>query len=451
MHQFNPSIFREYDIRGVYNETLTDACAYQIGLNYGTKLGQGKIAVGYDGRLSSPTLSSSLIRGLNDAGINVVNIGLVPTPATYFAVFQLGLDGGIMVTGSHNPPSHNGFKIMLGKDSMHGAGIAELKQIAGKKAGVAGTVEKRDVRTDYIKKIIGQNQLFNFKIGYDSGNGASGEIIDMLAPKLSAKYSLLNTKIDGTFPVHHPDPTVEKNLEQLKQEVLDNQLDVGFAFDGDGDRVGVVDNKGRPIWGDQILAILCRGIADRYQGASIVVDVKTSKAAVDYIASLGLKPVMWKTGHSLIKAKMKELKSPLSGEMSAHIFFADDYFGFDDGILAAIRFLEVMKKTGKTSAELLDDLPKMFSSPEYKITVDEAKKFQLVEQIKAAAKANCSSAKLIDIDGMRVENPDSWWLARASNTGNHIICRFEASSAEAYKAIEQQLRQILAIAGLKLV
>ena len=450
MHKFNSSIFREYDIRGIYHETLAEPDAYQIGLNYAASIGTGKVVVGRDGRLSSPALATSLIKGLTDGGLNVVDIGLVHTPATYFTVFYLDLDGGIMVTGSHNPWNHNGFKIMRGKDSLYGGDIAKLAEIKSQNTQAKGKVEKIDIRAEYIAKILNEASLplCDFEIAFDSGSGATGEIIEILAPKLSANYSLLNTKIDGTFPFHHPDPTVEKNLQQLKDLIAKKSLDVGFAFDGDGDRIGVVDNKGRPIWGDQILAILCRGIAKKYQGASIVVDVKTSKAVVDYIASLGLKPVVWKTGHSLVKAKMKELDSPLSGEMSAHIFFADDYFGYDDGVLAAIRFLNVMFETGKTAAELFDELPKMISSIEHKITVQEEVKFQLVEQLKA--KANTAGANVILIDGIRVEHEYGWWLVRASNTGNNIICRFEATTEADYEKIKSELSEALGLVGLAL-
>lgn len=444
MHQFNHAIFREYDIRGTYNVNLSDADAYQIGLNYAATLKNGKVAVGFDGRVSSPALSTALISGLNDGGIDVVNIGLVPTPATYFAVFHLNLDGGIMVTGSHNPPEQNGFKIMLGKDSLHGDGIAALREVKGQRLKIQGKVEALDIKPDYINKITLDLRplTLDLNIGWDPANGAAGEITEILS---GGKFAI-NTKIDGTFPAHHADPTVEKNLQQLKNLVLDNKLDVGFAFDGDGDRLGIIDNKGRPIWGDQILAILCKGIADKYKGANIVVDVKTSKAVVDYIASLGLKPVIWKTGHSLIKAKMKELNAPLAGEMSAHIFFEDRYFGFDDGIYAAIRFLEVMQKFGRTSAELLDELPKMVSSPEHKIVVDDNEKFQLVERLKSLV-----PAPFLDIDGVRKSYDYGWWLVRASNTGGNIICRFEANTPENFKKIEAELKEYLAKINLALI
>jgi len=442
-HKFNPSIFREYDIRGTYELNLFDADAYQIGLNYAATLKNGKVAVGFDGRVSSPALSNALISGLNDGGIDVVNIGLVPTPATYFAAFHLDLDGAIMVTGSHNPPDQNGFKIMLGKNSLHGEGIAALSKSRGKRQEARGKVENLDIKADYIKKITSSliPNACGLKIGWDPANGAAGEITEIIS---GGKFAI-NTKIDGTFPAHHADPTVEKNLEQLKDLVFENNLDVGFAFDGDGDRLGIVDNLGRAIWGDQILAILCKGIADKFAGANIVVDVKTSKAVTDYIASLGLKPVIWKTGHSLIKAKMKELNAPLAGEMSAHIFFEDGYFGFDDGVYAAIRFLEVMQKFGKTSAELLDELPKMVSSPEHKIAVNDDKKFELIEKLKAIV-----PKPFLDIDGVRKTHDYGWWLVRASNTGGNIICRFEADSKSNFAKIEAEITENLNKIGLKI-
>ncbi len=445
MHKFNPSIFREYDIRGIFNETLTLDDAYWIGRSYAQKREKGKIAIGYDGRLSSPALSEALAKGLNDGGIDVVDIGLVPTPATYFAVFHLNLDGGIMVTGSHNPPDHNGFKIMLGKDSLHGEQIRQLADLEIRDSGqeIRGKVEQYDIKPEYIKKLLSNfnSQIPNLAIGWDPGNGAAGEIIEMLAPELSAKHSLLNTKIDGTFPSHHPDPTVEKNLGQLKEEIAKHKLDVGFAFDGDGDRVGIVDGKGRPIWGDQILAILAKDIAKKYPGAPIVADVKTSSTVFDYIASLGLKPVMWKTGHSLIKAKMKELNAPLAGEMSAHIFFADDYYGYDDGILAAIRFLKIMVESGKSAAELLDELPKTFSTPEIRFEVPEERKFAIVEEIKTALLAE--GTEFSDIDGVRAQLGSGWWLLRASNTGNHLVARAEADSEASLEELKAELNKHL--------
>ena len=457
MHQYNPSIFREYDIRGTFGTTLTEADAYNIGKAYAATLKKGVIAVGFDGRLSSPALSGSLIKGLTESGIDVINVGLVPTPALYFAVFHLNLDGGIMVTGSHNPPEQNGFKLMLGKESLHGRAIKKLAEVTKFQTG-NGKVEKSDIRTDYIKRITQGLGRSAMRIGYDPANGAAGEIIEQLAPIISAHSYCINTKIDGNFPAHHADPTVEKNLEQLKALVLENKLDVGFAFDGDGDRLGVVDNKGRAIWGDQILAILAEDVLEQLPGANVVVDVKTSKAVIDHIKKLGGKPIIWKCGHSLIKAMMKELNAPLAGEMSAHIFFADHYYGYDDGIYAAIRFFEVMKKTGKSSAELLDALPKMHSSPEFKINVEDLRKFALVDELKNmiapppafAEVAHKNTGKAIIVDGIRMEHPYGWWLVRASNTGPNIIARYEADSEANFKKIEAELQGYLSELGLAL-
>ena len=457
MHQYNPSIFREYDIRGTFEQNLTETDAYYIGKAYAATLKKGIVAIGFDGRISSPALSEALIKGITDSGLDVINIGLVPTPALYFAVFHLNLDGGIMVTGSHNPPDQNGFKLMIGKESLHGRAIKQLSEVTEFLSG-KGKVEKTDIRADYIKRVTQGLAKSSLRIGYDPANGAAGEIIDELAPKLSSNHFCINTKIDGTFPSHHADPTVEKNLEQLKSLVLENNLDVGFAFDGDGDRVGIVDNKGRPIWGDQILAILAEDVLEQRPGANVVVDVKTSKAVIDRIKKLGGKPIIWKCGHSLIKAMMKELDAPLAGEMSAHIFFADNYYGYDDGIYAAIRFLEVMKKTGKTSAELLDALPKMHSSPEHKIVVEDLRKFMLVEELKNmiapppafAADVPKISGKAIVVDGIRMEHAYGWWLVRASNTGPNIIARYEADSESNFKKVEAELQGYLSKLGLAL-
>ncbi len=449
MHQFNPSIFREYDIRGTFGKNLFAADAYQLGVNYAALVGKGRICVGFDGRISSPELSNELMRGLTDGGVDVVNVGLVPTPLLYFSVFHLDSDGGIMVTGSHNPKDDNGFKIMLGKESLHGTDIAALAEIRKMKdEGRNGKIEEIDLRDEYIKKITSSFIIHNssFKIGFDPGNGATGEIAVDLAKKFEAK--IINEKIDGNFPSHHPDPTVEKNLEQLKELVLKNKLDVGLAFDGDGDRIGIVDNKGRPIWGDQILAILAQDVLAKNPGAPIVADVKTSQAVFNQIEKLGGKPVMWKTGHSLVKAKMKELNSPLAGEMSAHIFIADEYYGYDDGIYAALRFLRVMQRTGKTAAELLDELPKMFSTPEYRIVVSEERKFKIVEEITSKLKA--LNFKLITIDGVRVESAHGWWLLRASNTGPQLVARAEATSEKELQLLIKSLENYLDECGISL-
>lgn len=438
MHKFHPSIFREYDIRGIFNETLFSQDAYQIGVNYAELVGKGTICVGFDGRLSSPELADKLIQGLIESGVNVVNIGLGPTPLLYFSVFHLNADGGIMVTGSHNPPTHNGFKIMLGKESMHGDEIRALNKIVDKKSLTQGKVEKKNLKEEYLKKITA-NLPLDVKIGFDPGNGAAGEIALEISKKLGAQ--IINEKIDGNFPSHHPDPTVEENLEQLKDLISKNKLDVGFAFDGDGDRVGVVDNKGRPIWGDQILAILSKDVLKKNPGAPIVADVKTSQTVFDYIEKLGGKPVMWKTGHSLIKSKMKELNAPLAGEMSAHIFIKDDYFGFDDGLYAAMRFLQVMQSSGKSSSELLDELPKSFSSPEIRIKVEEEKKFQIVENIKSELKK--ANDKFSDVDGVRVNNQHGWWLLRASNTGGYLVARAEGVNEKALSELLTELKNYL--------
>jgi len=445
-HKFHPSIFREYDIRGIFGETLFAQDAYHIGLAYAALVKKGRICVGFDGRLSSPELSEQLIRGLADGGIDVINIGLVPTPLLYFSVFHLDTDGGIMVTGSHNPGNHNGFKIMLGKESLFGDDIRALASVTGHGSRVTGKIENIDLQKEYLEKILSPiTRDPRPKIGFDPGNGAAADVASVIAKKLNGK--IINEKIDGNFPAHHPDPTVEENLEQLKELVLKNKLDVGFAFDGDGDRVGVVDNLGRPIWGDQILAILSKDVLKKYPGAPIIADVKTSQAVFDYIAKLGGRPVMWKTGHSLVKAKMKELNSPLAGEMSAHIFIKDNYFGYDDGIYAALRFLQVMQNSGKTSAELLDELPKMFSTPEIRIAVAEEKKFAIVAEVRAALEKD--GVEFSDIDGVRVNNANGWWLLRASNTGGYLVARCEGKTPDDLKKLEAELKSYLSKSGMK--
>jgi len=391
-YNFDKSILREYDIRGVYGKTLNDQDAYFVGRSYGSvitkKFSNPRIVVGYDGRVSSPALVKKLIEGLPDSGVNVINIGLATTPMTYYAVFDLNTHGGIEVTGSHNPSHHNGFKMMLGKKSFFGKDIKNLGKIAasGNFSEVTkGSEETLDIADKYVDRLL---QDFTtgkrLKICWDTGNGVAGYIMDKLVTNLNKQegdqtnkeHKVLFSNIDGTFPNHHPDPTVEENLQALIKEVTTNKFDLGVAFDGDADRVGIVDNQGRIFWGDQILSILSREICEKYEDPTIIADVKASQVLFKEIARLGGNPVMWKTGHSLIKTKMAELEAPLAGEMSGHIFYKDSWYGFDDGIYAAIRFANIVVNSGKSAAALWDELPKTTATPEIRIDCDDDKKCQ---------------------------------------------------------------------------
>jgi phosphomannomutase len=447
-HRFDPTILREYDIRGLVGKTLFPDDARAIGRAYGSELrhrGGRTVAVGYDGRLSSPDMESALIDGLKSTGLEVLRIGLGPTPMLYFAVFHLPADGGVMVTGSHNPPDYNGFKMMLGKDSVHGDAIRRLGDIAanGEFEMGSGSVREAPVLEAYVERLAkdyrGKRPL---SVAWDTGNGAAGPVAVALTRRLPGRHLLLNEKVDGTFPAHHPDPSVPENLEQIRQLVLKEGLDAGLAFDGDADRVGVVDNEGGILWGDQLMVLLARDVLKRHPGAPIIADVKASQVLFDEIGHAGGKPVMWRTGHSLIKSKMKETKAPLAGEMSGHIFFADGYYGFDDGLYAAIRLLSVVSDASQTLAEMRAALPKVVNTPELRFPCPEDRKFKVVEEVRdrlVAAKADVNA-----VDGVRVRTADGWWLLRASNTQDVLVARCEAKDEAGLRRLKTALAQELA-------
>jgi phosphomannomutase len=447
-HRFDPTILREYDIRGLVGKTLFPGDARAIGRAYGSELrrrGGRTVAVGYDGRLSSPDMESALIDGLKSTGLEVLRIGLGPTPMLYFAVFHLPADGGVMVTGSHNPPDYNGFKMMLGKDSVHGDAIRRLGDIAanGEFEMGSGSVREAPVLEAYVERLAkdyrGKRPL---SVAWDTGNGAAGPVAVALTRRLPGRHLLLNEKVDGTFPAHHPDPSVPENLEQIRQLVLKEGLDAGLAFDGDADRVGVVDNEGGILWGDQLMVLLARDVLKRHPGAPIIADVKASQVLFDEIGHAGGKPVMWRTGHSLIKSKMKETKAPLAGEMSGHIFFADGYYGFDDGLYAAIRLLSVVSDASQTLAEMRAALPKVVNTPELRFPCPEDRKFKVVEEVRdrlVAAKADVNA-----VDGVRVRTADGWWLLRASNTQDVLVARCEAKDEAGLRRLKTALAQELA-------
>jgi phosphomannomutase len=427
-HRFDPTILREYDIRGVYGETLSAADAAAIGRSFAAVLheeGRRRAAVGRDGRLSSPELEAALV--LTAGGIDVVRIGLGPTPMLYYAVCTLGVDGGIMVTGSHNPPTHNGFKMMLGKRSFFGADIARLGRIAasGETPRGAGRVEDRSVLDAYVARVVadyaGGRPLH---VAWDAGNGATGEALKRVTRLLPGKHICLNDTIDGTFPAHHPDPTEPKNLVQLQETVVREGCDLGIAFDGDGDRIGVVDGKGRILWGDQFMVILAGEIIAAAPGATIIADVKASQVLFDEIKRMGGTPLMWRTGHSLIKSKMAELNAPLAGEMSGHIFYNDHYFGYDDALYAAVRLLGILSRGDASLAALRDRLPAVVNTPELRFPCSDTRKFAVIEEVRDRLKR--AGTEHSDIDGVRVRTAEGWWLLRASNTQDMLVARVEA-------------------------
>jgi phosphomannomutase len=453
-HQFNPTILREYDIRGIVGSTLTEADAYALGRTFGSQArdeGARRIAVGRDGRTHSGMLEAALIRGLNEAGIDVLLVGQGPSPMLYFATHYLDVDGGIQVTGSHNPADYNGFKLLLKGRSVFGQEI----QAIGRRAASGhwlegnGTVEQVDIREAYVDRLLEGFEGGSFRIGWDAGNGAAGPILDMLVERLPGQHHTIFTAVDGTFPNHHPDPTVEKNLEDLKRLVADKQLDFGIAFDGDGDRIGAVDGESRVIWGDQLLMILAGPVLEANPGATLIADVKASQAFFDRVAELGGKPLMWKTGHSLIKSKMKETGAPLAGEMSGHIFFKHRWYGFDDALYAAVRLIEAVSASGKSLTEIMDAMPRTTATPELRFQVDESRKFAIVEEVRDRLSAD--GANVDTTDGVRVSTADGWWLLRASNTQDVLVARAEAADQGGLDRLVAQIDDQLAKSGVERV
>ena len=447
-HQFDPTILREYDIRGIVGETLKVEDARAIGRSYGSilaKTGGKCAAIGYDGRLSSPMLEEAVVQGLTEAGIDVVRIGLGPTPMLYYAVSTVpGVDGGIMITGSHNPPNYNGFKMMLGKKSFFGKDIQQLGAVASKGDWTSGqgTWRKLSVFDEYVARVARDyDGTKDLKIVWDAGNGATGDALVQLVKALPGTHILLNEVIDGTFPAHHPDPTEPHNLIQLQDKVAETKADFGIAFDGDGDRIGVVDGKGRILWGDQLMIILAEDVLKAHPGATIIADVKASQVLYDEIARMGGAPLMWRTGHSLIKTKMAETGAPLAGEMSGHIFFADKYYGYDDALYAAVRLMGIVARSAETITQVRDRLPTVLNTPELRFPCSETRKFQVIEEVKARLEA--AGADVSAIDGVRVNTADGWWLLRASNTQDVLVARCEAKDEAGLGRLKEILAQQL--------
>ena len=458
-HQFHPTVLREYDIRGIIGETLGTADAYAIGRGFATLLrraGGNKVAVGYDGRISSPELEAALVEGLNASGVNVVRVGMGPTPMLYYAEASIEqVQGGIQITGSHNPANYNGFKMVFMGRPFFGADIQELGRLAaaGDWLGGEGQSEHREILGAYVDRLvgglegIGQDRLSALRIGWDAGNGAAGPALELLVQKLPGEHHTLFTQVDGTFPNHHPDPTEEKNLADLKTLVAAKKLDFGIAFDGDGDRIGAIDGEGRVIWGDQLLMIYAEDLLAMEPGATIIADVKASRALFDQVERLGGHPLMWKTGHSLIKSKMKELSAPLAGEMSGHVFFAHQYYGFDDALYAAVRLIAASARLGRTVTELRGAMPALWNTPEMRFQVDESRKFAVIEEV--AARLQASGAEVNGIDGVRVSTPDGWWLLRASNTQDVLVARAESDDRAGLDRLIAQIDEQLALSGLE--
>ncbi len=458
-HQFHPTVLREYDIRGIIGETLGEDDAYAIGRGFATLLGQAggrTVAVGYDGRLSSPMLEEALVRGINDSGLDAVRVGMGPTPMLYYAEASAeDVQGGIQITGSHNPANYNGFKMVFQGRPFFGDDIKELGRLAaaGAWSEGTGTHQTREVLHAYVARMleglagIDQAELAKFKIGWDAGNGAAGPALELLTHNLPGEHHLLFTQVDGTFPNHHPDPTEEKNLADLKALVAAKNLDFGVAFDGDGDRIGAIDGTGRVIWGDQLLMIYAEDLLRVLPGAAIIADVKASRALFERVIQLGGRPTMWKTGHSLIKSKMKEIGAPLAGEMSGHVFFAHQYYGFDDALYAAIRLIAASVRLGKSVTELRGEMPALVNTPELRFQVDESRKFAVVEEVRDRLSA--AGADVDATDGVRVSTPDGWWLLRASNTQDVLVARAESDNQAGLDRLMAQIDAQLAASGLE--
>ena len=449
MKTINPGIFREYDIRGIVDADLDEEVYETIGRAFGTYVkdhGAKVVSLGRDCRLSSPEYSRAMTMGITSTGIDVVDIGMVTTPMLYFSLYNLPVDGGVMITASHNPGEYNGIKLCLGKDSVFGEEIQKIRKIAesGKFRTGSGKASETSVEEKYIEFLKSNVEIKpGLRLAVDYGNGMVGVIGPRVFREFGCDVKELYATPDGTFPNHHPDPTVEENVAELAATVAGEVFGLGIGFDGDGDRVGVVDGDGRIIWGDMLVLIYARDVLSRKKGAEIIGDVKCSNRLFEGIEQAGGKPVMWKTGHSLIKNKMKMDGAALAGEMSGHVFFADKFFGYDDALYAALRLLEIISSTGKTVPQLLEGVPPAVSTPEIRVDCPEDIKFPAVELVK---KKLSEKYKVIDIDGARIEFPDGWGLIRASNTQPVLVLRFEALSEERMSEIRSIIEQALASA-----
>jgi phosphomannomutase len=454
-HSFDPTSLREYDIRGIVGKTLSTDDAFAIGRCFGSIVARGggtTTAIGRDGRLSSPSLSEALSNGLRASGIEVLNIGEGPTPMLYYTATARNTGGAIMVTGSHNPPNYNGFKMMLGRKPFFGPQIQEIGRMAREGDVVASStaaVTDIAIAGEYVKRLLadwdgGDRKL---KVVWDNGNGSAGDVLTELVKGLPGEHIVLNGKIDGTFPAHHPDPTVPKNLEELIAKVAETHADIGIAFDGDADRIGLVDDTGTIMFGDQLMVMLSRDVLKTHPGATIIADVKASQVLFDEIARAGGKPLMWKTGHSLIKSKMAETGCPLAGEMSGHIFFADKWYGFDDALYAAVRTLGILARSGRRMSEFRKSLPQVINTPEVRFDCDDTRKFKVIEEV--AERLRHEGATVSETDGVRVLTDEGWWLLRSSNTQAVLVARAEAKTESGLDALKGALVRQLAASGVE--
>ena len=444
--QLSLEIFRAYDIRGVVGETLFEPVVHQIGAAIGSeayKRGQQSVVVARDGRESSPALMNALIEGLRSSGCDVIDIGMVPTPVLYFATHHLQTNSGVMLTGSHNAPEYNGLKIVLDGEALHEKSIQAIRQriLSGDIRSGYGNLQSINLADDYIERIVSDistTKKRRFKLVVDCGNGVAGELAPRLFDRMGHHVIPLYCEIDGGFPNHHPDPSKPENLRDLVDKVVAENADLGFAFDGDGDRIGVVDGQGQIIWPDRLMMVLAKDVLSRNRGATIIFDVKCSRHLHNIIEESGGKPLMWKTGHSLIKAKMKTTNALLAGEMSGHIFFKERWYGFDDALYTGARLLEIFANSEEDTGEILSHFPKSFSTPELRIGLPEKMHNHFMKILKNHIGEFLTNATIVDIDGVRADFPDGWGLIRPSNTSPYLVARFEGESQSVMERIQSQ-------------
>mgnify|MGYP003362146022 CR=1 FL=1 len=454
-HRFDPTSLREYDIRGIVGKTLTAQDAYAIGRAFGSvvaRRGGTSVVIGYDGRLSSPALESALVRGAMASGMAVTRVGCGPTPLLYFASVTLAADGAVMVTGSHNPPDHNGFKMMLDSRPFFGRQIRDLGDLCATGDVVpetTGSVRDIDLTDRYVQRLLGDwdGGTRALHVVWDNGHSAAGRVLARLAKGLPGCHTILNGAIDGHFPAHEPAPTIPELLEQLIHAVRTEHADIGIAFDGDADRIGVVDNTGRIVWADQLLVILARDVLRHHAGATVIADVKASQVLFDEVERAGGKPMMWGAGHSLIKSKMAETGAVLAGEMSGHIFFADKWYGFDDALYAAVRLLGIVARLPGPLSDIWQALPVMTNTPELRFACADTRKFAVVHEV--AERLRTAGGRVSPIDGVRVSTDDGWWLLRASNTQAMLVARAESTSDAGLARLQAELTMQLRQSGVK--
>ena len=445
--ELNPEIFREYDIRGIVNKDLTLNIVEVLGKAMGTyfqRHQKKEVALGRDCRLSSPAFAEALTKGLLSTGCRVIDLGVIPTPLLYFSIYHKKFESGVMITGSHNPPDHNGFKLMDGEETLYGETIKEIYRIIKSNEimkGEGGSKKSYNIGPEYQDFLLGNIKLEKcLNVVIDAGNGTGGVVASPIFKKLGCLVQELYCEMDGNFPHHHPDPTLPEAMQDLIKKVRETKADLGIGYDGDADRIGVVDDQGRILWGDELMIIFSRDILPCHPGAPIISEVKASKLLYAEIERLGGRPIMWKTGHSLLKKKIKEEKAPLAGEMSGHIFFADRFFGFDDAIYASARLLEILSRSRLKLSEMMADLPQTYRTPEIRIYASDEVKFKIVDEVRRAL---AKEHRIIDIDGVRAIYPKGWGLLRASNTQAVLVLRFEADTPEDLEAIRTDMKEKL--------